>query len=72
MLGDSIHKGTRTAWYWIGFSIYDNVAYAVHNDRMNILWADGHADVNGQGDISRKMQVSRKALLGSTFEVAEF
>jgi prepilin-type N-terminal cleavage/methylation domain-containing protein/prepilin-type processing-associated H-X9-DG protein len=71
-MGDSYYKTTRTAWYWIGFSIYDNIAYAVHNDRMNILWADGHADANGQGDLSRKMQFARKAFLGSSQIVADF
>ena len=72
MLGDSFYKDTKTAWYWIAFGTSSNVAYAVHNDRMNILWADGHADSNGQGDISRKMQYARKAYLGSSFTEADF
>lgn len=72
ILGDNMYKATRTAWYWAGFSIYDNIAYAVHNDKVNILWGDGHADTNGQGDLSRKMQCARKAFLGSSLEVADF
>ena len=72
MLGDSYYKTTQTAWYWIAFGTSTNAAYAPHNDRMNILWADGHADANGRGDISQKMQVSRKVLLSSTFEHVEF
>ncbi|MBR7120064.1 MAG: prepilin-type N-terminal cleavage/methylation domain-containing protein [Lentisphaeria bacterium] len=72
VLGDSYYKTTRSSWYWIAFGTSTNVAYAAHNDRMNILWADGHADANGQGDISRKMQRDRKALLSSSLEVAEF
>ena len=72
MLGDSYYTDTRSAWYWIAFGDAKNVAFAAHNDRMNILWADGHADANGPGDLSRKMQVSRKALLSSTMERVTF
>ena len=64
-MGDSFSTSTRTAWYWIAFGTSSNAAYAVHNNRMNIAWADGHADSNGQGDLSRKLHVSRKALLPS-------
>ena len=63
VMGDNTNKETRTAWYWAGFSIYNNIAYAVHNGRVNILWFDGHADSNGQGDLSRKLHASRKALV---------
>ena len=72
LLGDSFHTETRSAWYWIGFGGYTNTAYAPHNDRMNILWADGHADANGPGDLSRKMQVARKVLLSSSFAFGDF
>ena len=70
-MGDSFQTNTRTAWYWIAFGTAANVAYAVHNNRMNILWGDGHVDSNGQGDLSRKLHVARKALLPS-LEYADF
>ena len=64
-MGDSFQTNTRTAWYWIAFGTAANAVYAAHNSRINIAWADGHADSNGQGDLSRKLHVSRKALLPS-------
>ena len=54
-MGDCFNTEYNSAWYYMGFSGKSNCAFAAHNDRMNILWADGHADSNGQGDLSRKM-----------------
>ena len=62
---DSYSTSTRTAWYWVAFGGAANVAYAVHNNRLNMLWADGHADANSQGQVSRKLHSARKVLLTS-------
>ena len=65
-LGDSINVNTATSWYWITFGANKNIAYAPHNSRMNALWADGHADSNGQGDLSNKLHnAPRKVWLDS-------
>ena len=73
LLGDSVNKNTRTAWYWIAFAGGgSNGAYAPHNDKMNILWADGHADSNGQGDLSRKLHKSPRIVYSTTFESLSF
>ena len=71
LMGDSFQKNTLTAWYWIAFGTAANVAYAPHNNRMNILWADGHADSNGPGDVSRKLSGAKKVLLTS-MELADY
>ena len=65
LMSDSFHTSCRTAWYWIAFGTATNIAYAAHNGRVNALWFDGHADSNGQGDLTRKLHTSRKALLPS-------
>ena len=70
-LADCYRETYKAQWYWLSFGNADNVAYAAHNNRVNILWADGHVDSNGQGDIARKVEVARKVLLPS-LERAEF
>ena len=64
-MGDSFYTITRTSWYWIAFGTSANAAYAVHNNRMNTLWADGHAESTGQGNLTKKLFKERKALLPS-------
>ncbi len=71
LAGDSYRKSFNTAWYWIAFGAYDNTAYAAHNNRMNTLWADGHAESVGQGGLTKKLNTARKALL-STMEYVDF
>ena len=70
-MGDCYSKLYNAAWYYMGFSTADNVAYAAHNNRMNVLWADGHADTNGQGDLSKKVYETCNVLL-TTMEVVVF
>lgn len=71
LMGDSFYTDTNSAWYWIAFGEAKNVAYAAHNNRMNTLWADGHAESLGQGMLTRKLHTPRKALL-STLERVDF
>ncbi|MBO7153992.1 MAG: prepilin-type N-terminal cleavage/methylation domain-containing protein [Lentisphaeria bacterium] len=70
-MGDSFSTQHLTSWYYISFGNDYNAGYAAHNNRMNILWADGHADSNGQGDVSRKLHRSRKVTI-STLERVVF
>ncbi|MBO5991791.1 MAG: prepilin-type N-terminal cleavage/methylation domain-containing protein [Lentisphaeria bacterium] len=71
LMGDSFYTVTNSAWYWIAFGEATNVAYAAHNNRMNTLWADGHAESLGQGMLTKKLHTPRKALL-STLDRVDF
>ena len=70
-LGDNYRVSYKAQWYFLAFGNSDYVAYAPHNNKMNILWADGHADSNGQGDIANKLSAVRKVLL-PTMERVDF
>ena len=58
--------------YWMSWSNKNAGAYAAHNDRMNILWGDGHVDLNGQGDIASKTGSTKKVALSSQFLWVDF
>ena len=56
LLADSWNNKTnyKSQWYWLEAST--NLSYAGHhNGRCNVLWADGHADSNTAGDISKRL-----------------
>ena len=63
LLADSWNskENFQTQWYWLEAST--NYSYAGHhNGRCNVLWADGHANSNAAGDISKKLT----SLIGKT------
>ena len=73
-MGDSYRTDYNSSWYWINFNEKESERYhgiAIHNSRMNILWADGHADANGPGDISKKLHRARYVWLPS-MELAQY
>ena len=54
MIADNFRKDKNMQWYYN--TIDANVKFhGRHNERAGILWGDGHADLNNNGDIATKM-----------------
>ncbi|MBR7118846.1 MAG: DUF1559 domain-containing protein [Lentisphaeria bacterium] len=54
MIADNFRKDKNMQWYYN--TIDSNIKFhARHNNRAGILWGDGHADLNSNGDIAAKM-----------------
>lgn len=70
--GDTVTGITGVNTYWMSWSNKSKGAYAAHSDRMNILWADGHVNLNGQGDIMNRTGSSGKVALSSQFLWVDF